>query len=126
MNVRVVGEQFTWTFYYPGGPGGKETASPELYLPEETPVKFTIQSKDVIHDFWVPAFRQKIDAVPGIDTELPHHDDRREGQLPGGLRRALRARALDHAPDGARGPQGRLRQLALRPSAPRRPSNDVP
>jgi len=68
MNVRVVGEQFTWTFFYPGGPGGQETASPELYLPEGRPVKFTVQSKDVIHDFWVPAFRQKIDAVPGVDT----------------------------------------------------------
>ena len=31
-------------------------------------MKFTVQSKDVIHDFWVPAFREKIDAVPGIDT----------------------------------------------------------
>jgi cytochrome c oxidase subunit 2 len=31
-------------------------------------VKFTIQSKDVLHDFWVPAFRMKLDAVPGIDV----------------------------------------------------------
>ena len=68
MNVRVVGEQFTWTFYYPGEGGGKELASHELYLPVDTQVKFTVQSKDVIHDFWVPAFREKIDAVPGIDT----------------------------------------------------------
>jgi cytochrome c oxidase subunit II len=69
MNVRVVGEQFTWTFYYPGE-GGDEIASPQLYLPANTPVNFTVQSKDVIHDFWVPAFRMKIDAVPGIDTHL--------------------------------------------------------
>jgi cytochrome c oxidase subunit II len=69
MNVRVVGEQFTWTFYYKGS-GGKEVASRQLYLPENTPVYFTVQSKDVIHDFWVPAFRLKIDAVPGIDTHL--------------------------------------------------------
>src|SRR6478672_9474158 len=55
MHVRVVGEQFTWTFYYPGG--GKEIASPQLYLPEGKQVKFDIQSKDVLHDFWVPAFR---------------------------------------------------------------------
>jgi cytochrome c oxidase subunit 2 len=67
MNVRVVGEQFTWTFFYPGE-GGEEVSSPELYLPVDTQVKFTVQSKDVIHDFWVPAFREKIDAVPGIDT----------------------------------------------------------
>jgi cytochrome c oxidase subunit 2 len=68
MNVRVVGEQFTWTFHYPGESGGKELMTNELYLPVDTEVKFTIQSKDVIHDFWVPAFREKIDAVPGQNT----------------------------------------------------------
>ena len=31
-------------------------------------MKFDIQSKDVIHDFWVPAFRMKVDAVRGITT----------------------------------------------------------
>jgi cytochrome c oxidase subunit II len=69
MKVRVVGEQFTWTFYYPGE-GGKEIASPQLYLPKGKQVRFDIQSKDVLHDFWVPAFRQKIDAVPGITTRF--------------------------------------------------------
>ena len=68
LDVRVVGEQFTWTFFYPAEAGGKEVSSHELYLPVDTQVKFTVQSKDVIHDFWVPAFREKIDAVPGIDT----------------------------------------------------------
>jgi cytochrome c oxidase subunit 2 len=69
MNVRVVGEQFTWTFYYPGD-GGEEIRSNQLYLPVNQPVNFTVQSKDVIHDFFVPEFRMKIDAVPGIDTHL--------------------------------------------------------
>ncbi|MDP9293329.1 MAG: cytochrome c oxidase subunit II [Actinomycetota bacterium] len=69
MQVRVVGEQFTWTFYYPGA-GGKEVASNQLYLPLGKGVKFSVQSKDVLHDFWVPAFRQKIDAVPGITTSI--------------------------------------------------------
>ena len=68
MQVRVVGEQFTWTFHYPGEGGGKELMTNELYLPVDTEVKFNVQSKDVIHDFWVPAFREKIDAVPGITT----------------------------------------------------------
>jgi cytochrome c oxidase subunit II len=68
LNVRVVGEQFTWTFYYPGGPGGREIASPQLYLPVDRSVRFTVQTRDVLHDFWVPAFRWKIDAVPGINT----------------------------------------------------------
>jgi cytochrome c oxidase subunit II len=69
MEVRVVGQQFTWTFYYKDA-SGKEVASPQLYVPRGKPVHFTVQSRDVIHDFWVPAFRMKIDAVPGINTEL--------------------------------------------------------
>jgi cytochrome c oxidase subunit 2 len=70
LKVRVVGEQFAWTFFYTGSKGsdGKEIASNQLYLPVDRSVKFTVQTKDVLHDFWVPAFRWKIDAVPGIDT----------------------------------------------------------
>jgi cytochrome c oxidase subunit 2 len=64
--VRVVGEQFAWTFYYEKD--GRPVATRELHLQENVPVKFTLQSKDVIHDFWVPAFRMKKDAVPGIDV----------------------------------------------------------
>src|SRR5215210_2798199 len=72
LEVRVVGEQFTWTFFYrnPDDPQGREVASPQLYVPRGQQVHFTIQSKDVIHDFWVPAFRMKIDAVRGVDTQL--------------------------------------------------------
>jgi cytochrome c oxidase subunit 2 len=81
MNVRVVGEQFTWRFYYQGS-SGDEVASSQLYLPAETPVNFTVQSKDVIHDFWVPAFRMKIDAVPGIDTHLRVTTTDRLGEFP--------------------------------------------
>jgi cytochrome c oxidase subunit 2 len=80
MNVRVVGEQFTWTFHY-AGDGGEEIVSNQLYLPENTPVNFTVQSKDVIHDFWVPAFRMKIDAVPGIDTHLRVTTTNRRGEF---------------------------------------------
>jgi cytochrome c oxidase subunit 2 len=67
MKVRVVGEQFAWTFYYPGNGGRREVASSELYLPANQPVEFRLQSKDVLHDFWVPAFRMKRDVVPGIN-----------------------------------------------------------
>ena len=80
MQVRVVGEQFTWTFFYPDG-NGQEVSSPQLYLPIDQQVKFTVQSKDVIHDFWVPAFRQKIDAVPGIATNF-RITTSREGEYP--------------------------------------------
>jgi len=66
VDVRVVGEQFAWTFYYEKD--GKEVASRELHLQNDVPVKFTLQAKDVLHDFWVPAFRMKKDAVPGLDV----------------------------------------------------------
>ncbi len=66
VDVRVVGEQFAWTFYYEKD--GKEVASRELHLQEDVPVLFTLQAKDVLHDFWVPAFRMKKDAVPGLDV----------------------------------------------------------
>jgi cytochrome c oxidase subunit 2 len=69
LDVRVVGEQFTWTFFIKDDQG-KEVKTNQLYLPEGRPVYFTVQSKDVIHDFFVPAFRMKIDAVPGISTHL--------------------------------------------------------
>jgi cytochrome c oxidase subunit 2 len=82
MRVRVVGEQFTWTFFYPGGQGQREIASSQLYLPENTPVRFDVQSKDVIHDFWVPAFRLKIDAVPGITTNFRITTTDRKGNYP--------------------------------------------
>jgi cytochrome c oxidase subunit II len=69
LEVRVVGEQFTWTFFYKDE-NGKEFGSPQLYVPRGQQVNFTVQSRDVIHDFWVPAFRLKIDAVRGIDTHV--------------------------------------------------------
>jgi cytochrome c oxidase subunit 2 len=68
MIVNVTGEQFAWTFEYPRD-GGRPVRSTQLYLPEGRPVEFHVRSKDVIHDFWVPEFRMKIDAVPGITTE---------------------------------------------------------
>jgi cytochrome c oxidase subunit II len=67
LNVKVTGQQFTWTFEY-RGTNGKNFTVPQLYVPEGRSVRFNIVSKDVLHDFWVPAWRMKIDAVPGIVT----------------------------------------------------------
>ena len=64
--VQVFGEQFAWTFEY--NEGGRRFRTAQLYLPANESVKFQVHSKDVIHDFWVPDFRMKIDAVPGITT----------------------------------------------------------
>ena len=68
MRINVVGQQFAWTFEYPQA-GGKPIKSTQLYLPKDRPVRFYVKALDVIHDFWVPAFRMKVDAVPGIETK---------------------------------------------------------
>jgi cytochrome c oxidase subunit 2 len=68
LKVQVYGQQFTWTFEY--REGGKKIKTTRLYLPEGRSVKFEVHSKDVLHDFWIPAMRMKIDAVPGITTSF--------------------------------------------------------
>jgi cytochrome c oxidase subunit 2 len=75
MSINVTGQQFTWTYEYPQA-GGKPVRSNILYLPMGRPVRFNVKALDVIHDFWVPAFRMKIDAVPGITTRYRVTPDR--------------------------------------------------
>jgi cytochrome c oxidase subunit 2 len=67
--VQVTAQQFAWSFTYPQA-GGKPITTTQLYLPKDRPVRFDIRTLDVIHDFWVPAFRMKIDTVPGITTHV--------------------------------------------------------
>jgi cytochrome c oxidase subunit II len=70
--VNVTGRQFTWTFEYPS----QKVNSTELVLPKDRPVDFRIHSEDVIHSFWVPEFRLKSDAVPGLTTKIRLTPDR--------------------------------------------------
>jgi cytochrome c oxidase subunit 2 len=72
LPVNVTGQQFTWTFEYPS----EEVSSTELVLPEGRPVDFRIRTNDVIHSFWVPEFRLKSDAVPGLTTKIRLTPDR--------------------------------------------------
>ena len=58
--VKTVGRQWAWDFTYPNG---KHTT--ELYLALNRPVKLDLESADVIHGFFIPAFRVKQDVVPG-------------------------------------------------------------
>jgi cytochrome c oxidase subunit 2 len=68
--IEVSSQQFAWSFTYPDieVAGGKPLTSGELVLPIDQTVRFEITSKDVIHSFWVPQWRMKQDAVPGITT----------------------------------------------------------
>lgn len=60
MVVKVTGRQWSWSFEYPNG---KQTD--RLYAALNRPVKLEIRSADVLHGFYIPAFRIKADAVPG-------------------------------------------------------------
>lgn len=64
--VNVTGMQFAWVFNYPET--GVSTG--ELHVPVGTDVQLNLSATDVIHSFWVPQFRLKQDAIPGIPTEL--------------------------------------------------------
>ena len=65
--VCVIAQQFAWLFQYPAY---NNATSATLRLPIDTTVQLQLQSKDVIHSFWVPEFGQKQDAVPGLLTKL--------------------------------------------------------
>jgi cytochrome c oxidase subunit II len=78
MVVNVVGKQWSWDFNYQTqqvyeagtqaeltGKPLPENSLPTLYLPVDKRVEFVLTSRDVIHSFWVPAFLQKLDMIPG-------------------------------------------------------------
>ena len=93
MEVEAVGQQWAWSFRFPGEDGALGTVdarritpdnpfginpddpkgqddilvvSNELHLPLNKPVKMLLRSVDVLHDFYVPHFRAKMDLVPGM------------------------------------------------------------
>jgi cytochrome c oxidase subunit II len=66
MEIFVTGKQWMWKVEHPEG----QREINELHVPLGRPVKLTITSEDVIHDFFVPAFRVKKDVLPGRFTSL--------------------------------------------------------
>jgi cytochrome c oxidase subunit 2 len=77
IQIEVTGQQFAWSYQYPKSvTGGAPLDSDQLYVPKGTSVYFNIRAKDVIHAFWIPAFRIQEDAVPGITTHWRATPDR--------------------------------------------------
>jgi cytochrome c oxidase subunit 2 len=77
IQIGVTGQQFFWSFQYPPSvTGGAPIDSYQLYLPDNEPVYFNMRSKDVIHAFYIPAFRLQDDVVPGITTHYLATPDR--------------------------------------------------
>ncbi len=95
FTVEVWAEQFRWTFHYPGADGrmgnvdvrfisdenpyGLDPNDPyakddvfatEMHVPYGKPIAVILRSKDVLHDFFLPHFRLKMDVVPGMKTRM--------------------------------------------------------
>ncbi len=62
--IHVVARQFNWQFIYPNG-----DMTSDLHLVRNRPTEFVMESRDVLHAWYVPAFRQKQDIVPGRYTK---------------------------------------------------------
>ncbi len=69
MTIEVVARQWSWGYTYVDQ-DIEIVKARELILPVDTRILFKITSEDVIHSFWIPAFRIKKDAVPGRITEI--------------------------------------------------------
>lgn len=95
LEIEVVAEQFVWRMRYPGAdqklgragfqwissdnPLGVDISDPntkddfvpvQMHIPKNRQVKLVLRSKDVVHSFYVPYFHAKMDAVPGMTTNL--------------------------------------------------------
>ncbi len=64
LNFYVVGKQWMWKVQHPSG----KREINELHIPLGQSIKLTITAEDVLHSFYIPAFRTKMDAVPGRYT----------------------------------------------------------
>jgi cytochrome c oxidase subunit 2 len=64
--ISVVGKQWMWKIQHPNG----RREINELHVPVGQPVKLTLATQDVIHSFYIPAFRVKQDVVPGRFTTM--------------------------------------------------------
>ncbi|NEU83505.1 cytochrome c oxidase subunit II [Nostoc sp. UIC 10630] len=99
--VDVKGIQYAWIFNYPDS----GITSGELHIPVGADVQLNLSAQDVIHSFWVPNFRLKQDALPGIPTEL-RFVATKPGTYPvvcaelcGGYHGSMRTEVIVHTPE---------------------------
>tara|TARA_Y100001970_G_scaffold85407_2_gene107772 strand:+ start:1574 stop:2545 length:972 start_codon:yes stop_codon:yes gene_type:complete len=60
IEIKVTGQSWFWTFDYPEG----GSTLNELVVPVETPIKIVLSSTDVLHSFYIPVMRAKMDVLP--------------------------------------------------------------
>jgi len=83
VHIQAIGKQWAWDFNYLDddaysagvqakltGEAGVEKTLPTLYLPVNELVDIQLNSRDVIHSFWIPAFLFKQDMIPGRTTHI--------------------------------------------------------
>ncbi|HEX6938334.1 MAG TPA: cytochrome c oxidase subunit II [Longimicrobiales bacterium] len=75
LELRITAKQFEWNVTYPGADGRLGTADDfvkrnQLHIPMGRPIWVTLTSEDVIHSFFLPQFRVKQDAVPGMEVPV--------------------------------------------------------
>jgi cytochrome c oxidase subunit 2 len=99
--VDVQGMQYAWIFNYPNS--GITTS--ELHIPVGADVQLNLSAQDVIHSFWVPQFRLKQDALPGMATQL-RFVATKPGTYPvvcaelcGGYHGSMRTQVIVHTPE---------------------------
>lgn len=99
--VDVKGIQYAWLFNYPES----GISAGELHVPVGADVQLNLSADDVIHSFWVPNFRLKQDALPGIPTEL-RFVATKPGTYPivcaelcGGYHGSMRSQVIVHTPE---------------------------
>ena len=67
IHINAYAQQFAWTFGYPES--GNKWSEGELHVPVDRQIIIDLQAQDVLHSFWVPEWRIKKDAVPGLETD---------------------------------------------------------
>ena len=107
LQVNVTGQQWLWTFSYPGP--ACDTRS--LVLPVNRPVQFNVTSVDVTHGFWPAALGVQVDANPGEIDRDPDHA-RQVRQLHGSVQPVVRPLPRLHGRPGVGGDHGRSSPVA--------------
>ncbi len=69
MNIKIIGQQYSWNFQYPRLDDKRVYAYNDLYVPVGMTVTLDIESVDVAHSWWIPPLGGKMDAIPGYTNK---------------------------------------------------------
>jgi cytochrome c oxidase subunit II len=70
MTIKVVGEQYAWSYFYPAEEGETRVfAYNDMYVPVGMSIILDVQAKDVAHSWWIPPLGGKADAIPGYTNK---------------------------------------------------------